>query len=861
MNSDGLMFELENGKPRLVLAHSGETKASSKTGFCLVPQKNRPLRTTATSKQGPKEERWQRDGKHRNAGGVNHHEHGSRKTKAKNRTDHCSVVEVVRAQSESNTKSNVVQKPVQDSLVCLTQEQLQLILNSIKASGQDVPDNSRVQIQNGAATKEEEIETVTSATGKDQPINSQAKGNEEKTLSDSTPAGLFSTFGECEQKRETLKAKKAQWKRELDEQLALKKQQKGSTEVLAHRDQRRGTHAAPRSNDKLSGVQEDRIKPVNTEIANNQPPAPRTHSNPKALHYATRSAFVLGEATPLEEAFSEEKREQQRRWLQELDQQREETELRRKLEKQHQRQAEDCERWAMHFDSFQRHIPAQLDMGSSLSHHRAPSQALSTASDATSTYGGDSMGRATVDTTQGFQPRTNYLRTMTALLDPAQREEREVRRIKQLEHQRAIEAQVEEQRQQKAREEAIQQAMEQEEERRIARERERLHQEYLRETLLQRQKAELQSRKTEELHLTVQRASEEAQKDKRQERIKNLVKKGHDVSNLLRPEGTSQVLTDQGSESLATLETITEAPHTTRQDIAVQTEINPGSPPLKTKAPPNMKRSRREGRPVEKDSGKENVRMAVEGADPYEAHARTDRTHAQLQKPEWNIQKPRKAFVPASERYPAALQRHRQESRMRRQMELMNLMERNTLPRTPPQAATPRSRTASRVQRHSNSAHPKDEDSPGVQSANHNIVCSRVPSPPVPAVLHRLQRLAPSCPEEQSESCGRPPSSDYIPNVCADEVYHLDHLAPISRPTTRHGPQETRADFSSRQHTPVVPQDPLLHPGLLKSTERQQAILKGLSDLRQSLLQKQRELDTSLSSLLQGQSRTPSPAF
>lgn len=131
----------------------------------------------------------------------------------------------------------------------------------------------------------------------------------------------------------------------------------------------------------------------------------------------------------------------------------------------------------MHFDSFQRHIPAPLDMGSSLSHHRAPSQALSTASDATSTYGGDSMGRATVDTTQGFQPRTkwamttrtciysvgmhinirslqvtmlwnqcheellsntfscSYLRTMTALLDPAQREEREVRRIKQLQHQ------------------------------------------------------------------------------------------------------------------------------------------------------------------------------------------------------------------------------------------------------------------------------------------------------------------------------------------------------------------------------------------------------------------------------------------
>ncbi|KAF7693144.1 coiled-coil domain-containing protein 66 isoform X1 [Silurus meridionalis] len=872
---DGLMFELENGKPKLVLTHYGESKPSSKMGFCQIPQKSRLPNATSTSKQGPKEEeRWQKDRKRRDAGGVNHAEHGSRKTKTKSRTDQCSVIGVVRVQSASKTKStseksNVAEKAVKESLVCLTQEQLQQILNSIKVSDQNDQADSAAHIQNGGATKEEQTETVTSATGKDQQINSQREGNKEKTLSDSTPTGLFSTFGEREPERETLKAKKAQWRRELDEQMALKKQLKGSAEVLHHSEQNRGTGSGSRSSDQLSGVQEDGTKQTGTGIAHNRPPAPQLHSNPKVLPAAIRSAFVLGEAAPLEQAFSEEKKEQQRRWLQELEQQREETLLRRKLEKQSQSQAEDHERWAMHFDSFQRRLPAQhhppaaeIDHhGSSLSHYRAPSQALSTAWEGMSTYGMDSMGRASVDTTQSFQPKTSYLRTMTALLDPAQIEERERKRAKQLEQQRAIEAQVEEQRRQKEKEEAIRQAMEQKEENRVARERELLQQQFMKESQLQKQKEELKSRKTEELYLSVQRASEEAQKNKHLLRIKDLVKKGHDVSNLLQGETTSQALAGQGSESLATLDTIPEAPHTSRKDTAVQTEANGGIEAAAVyKAPPNIKRPRREGRPAEKNSGKENMCKAMTETDPYEAYVRTDRTPAQqlLRKPEWNTQRPGKAFVPASERYPAALQRHRQENRMRRQMELMTLVERNTLSRTPQQAAPARSGNPSHTQHHSNSAHQKEEDSHRVQSATQ----SRVPSPPVPAVKHRLQLLPPSHAEEESESCGWPPPSDYIPYVRTDEVYHLDPLAPLSRPATHEGTQKIHAEVSSnRQPMPVVQRDPLLHPELLKSTERQQAILKGLSELRQGLLQKQRELESSLSPLLQGQSRTHSPAF
>lgn len=54
--------------------------------------------------------------------------------------------------------------------------------------------------------------------------------------------------------------------------------------------------------------------------------------------------------------------------------------------------------------------------------------------------------------------------------------------------------------------------------------------------------------------------------------------------------------------------------------------------------------------------------------------------------------RPSRRFVPASERYPAALQRNRQESRLKRQAELLALQEKTRLPRTdpPPQNQEPR---------------------------------------------------------------------------------------------------------------------------------------------------------------------------
>nr|CAH91345.1 hypothetical protein [Pongo abelii] len=133
--------------------------------------------------------------------------------------------------------------------------------------------------------------------------------------------------------------------------------------------------------------------------------------------------------------------------------------------------------------------------------------------------------------------KTNFLRSMTALLDPAQIEERDRRRQKQLEHQKAITAQVEEKCRKKQLEEEQRKKEEQEEELRLAQEREEMQKQYEEDILKQKQKEEIMTLKTNELFQTMQRAQELAQRLKQEQRIRELAQKGHDTSRLIKNLG------------------------------------------------------------------------------------------------------------------------------------------------------------------------------------------------------------------------------------------------------------------------------------------------------------------------------------
>ncbi|XP_067254572.1 coiled-coil domain-containing protein 66 isoform X5 [Chanodichthys erythropterus] len=841
---DGLLFELENGKPRLVLAKYGaESKSSNKKGFCRIPPRKRTQKIISSKQGPPQTDKAEQERKSKDTAAVSSVEqnitHRPRVTNTKHST------ESLRVQSGNNKNESCIVTQQKESVVCLTQEQFQQILstiNSTSAANALHGPNTHTHTAEPAVSSEENSHGTREAAKDFIPDGRQHRVSQVKTdrgefPSDGQHSGLFSTFGERERDKDKLEARKAQWRRELDEQMALKRQQKASLKDMRA---------------------EARLKDV-----------PET------------------EAAPMEDMFNTQREEQQRRWLQELDRQREEAKLRRQQDKEINNQVEDIERWAVHFDSL--HQPSTVgpdqgvpDMSSCLSHHRSISGALSTAWEGMSTFGGDSLGRASVDNTQGNQQRSSYLRTMTALLDPAQIEERERRRLKQLEHQRAIEAQVEERRRQKEKEEATRRAQEQEEERRIERERERLQQQYINDTERQRHRKEVKSRKTEELYQSIQRAQEEAIKDRQFERIRDLAKKGHDVSKLLHslegdsvskalsgPDlpGSSAILTSSKSQTQRMAPPSTTSP---RKDTAVQTEISHQpeniliSNSLKLSpaavmhtAPPNTLNGKKshhgEGQASEKSKDHLSTAHKEVRADPYEPYARTSRNHKLEKRPEWNTQQPSKAFVPASERYPEALKRHRQESRRQRQIELMTLVERNTLSRTPQQELLPPAYAVNnqkpQAQRHRKSPQPQSENQ--LQEPSAFRAESRMTSPPIPAVKNRAHQPSQQA-SRQMEDMGRPPLLDYVPYVRTDEVYQMDPLAPLSRPSTNEVQQRGDAVVSSkRQATPLVQHD----PDAPKSTERQQAILKGLSELRQGLLQRQRELETSLNPVLQTQQR------
>ncbi|XP_065811290.1 coiled-coil domain-containing protein 66 isoform X3 [Labrus bergylta] len=851
---DGLLFELENGKPRLILLSHGSEKNPSKPSC-------RPRTANILSSRQPScvdelqgEERparqlavRHRESKSKTGGAAATSFTSNTATTGGKSTTGCNVKVTPKVKSDRQKHSTTVGslrtngKPGQpqssgtqaggkkgtkdtsvrgdtglkDGMVCLTSEQLQKILNTVQTSstGRLPPEESRTHenktgSKSDSSTNEggEMKEEDRGGGGTETPGCSQDKNNRSSGC-------LFSWMDQRQsESRAAVDAKKAQWRRELDEQVALK-QQKQQQRSAPSRLQ------AEEDTDSLLSVQ--------TSFSLREQPA------------AIRSSLRLGEVTPVEEMLGLERREdQRRRWLQELDRQKEETTERRRREKLLQSQTEDHELWATHFDSLQKKPPVlqtaapsapppALSNGSERGEWE-PSSSLSLVWEAMSSCGAESVGGASVDTTSGYPTRASHLRTMTALLDPVQIEERERRRLKQLEQQRDIEAQLEERRQLKTQEEARRREEEEQEERRLALERNRLERRY---------------------ELDAQKSSHHEVKPK-----KNFDEERHEETEEHR-------VTRRGVSSEEEEEEEVDSPVSPFRDTAVQTDEAPslaltadthGSshPPSLAAAPPN-------GRSRAGRAGKENICVQAAGrgggggggggGDPYEVFARTERSRRDKRRPEWNTQRPSRRFVPASERYPAPLQRHRQESRLKRQAELRALQEKACLSRTdPPLSQDPRvlpnpSQTETSPDR-------KGESFTRGPSSSAAVDSDRGRSPPVPAVRHRVQgqQAPPSSPPPPLY----PPVLEYIPYVRTHEVFNLDPLEPADTPPPH---THTEAPPQTSTSPPAPPhRDALLRPELGRTTQthRQQEILRGLAQLRQGLLQKQRELEIDLNPLL-----------
>ncbi|XP_068763658.1 coiled-coil domain-containing protein 66 isoform X3 [Struthio camelus] len=973
---DGLKLETEilDGKPRLILASYGKSKPAVKMGNkARVPKHALRIRHTGhVSRSTQNQIKHENLTKPRSESSLSMTKGEKVQITANNSSheapneDHTLIFQRDNTSRKLDSENlNIVKKSKQkvqtphtstedlrSSLVCLTQEQLERILMTVKEGTRSVSEVHNEKQEEMAANEASEENTMAllQKAGEDEANSNSSRKQEahphpgEKVVIKNSwkPADMFSTLGEREVDKALLEIKKTQWKKELDEQVALKKKLKETLEGEVGYFWEKPASDKPYS-EKMGTADPDKslylqtMFPADSVITTDEncvcrtiltteanevplsvsrgPTGQRSDFSSSDLPAVSYTALVLGEATPQEQPLSALKHEQQKKRLEELDKQKEEAKLRKIEGKLNLSKAEEHDRWAMHFDSLN-HLNANAQHPLNGMYKKQPEILCLSSGPKELTafvhpFSPSALGNLTPSKVGNAEKaaknsplehgqKVSFLRSMTALLDPAQIEERDRRRQKQLEHQKAIMAQVEEKRKKKQLEEEQRRWEEQEEEQRLARERELMQKQFEEDMLKQKQKEELMTLKTKELYQTMQKAQELAQRLKQEQRIRDLAQKGHDISKLQKNLGGGDTVFEsyntgvshQSQKFSDDVNSEVDQQTSPRKDTAVQTDdfntsayaeertVCCGSPDISIeyKETSNSKKYQKEMQYTDKNTIAEKGNDGIYN-DPYEQFARKDRQVKPMEKcgkrPDWNINKPGKRYIPASERYPKQLQKQREENKVRRQMELLHLVERNTPGNLCQKKGSSSDRSPSPHQEinRKNKGHTVRKEE---QLHKNHLNEERSESPPVPAVKNKLhqgqqkqihtsnflvlnnnsgreksintdthQRSSPAPVTEP----GRPPSSHFIPYVRTNEVYYLDPDAPVTRPST-HDPQyrqfndsyPTSRQIFSSDHI----RDPLLNPDVVKIRERQQAILKGLSELRQGLLQKQKELETGL---------------
>nr|XP_055129662.1 coiled-coil domain-containing protein 66 isoform X10 [Symphalangus syndactylus] len=763
-------------------------------------------------------------------------------------------------------KKHITAENMKSSLVCLTQDQLQQILMTVNQGNRSLSltengkeAKSQYSLRLNSISNQPKDENIMGLFKKTEmvsfvPAENKSVLNEHQETSKQDnewkPADVFSTLGERERDRNSLEAKKAQWKKELDEQVALKKKEKEVSEKW---------------NDPWKKSESDKIIWEKHQILDQS-----------------------RETVLLEHPFSAVKQELQRKWIERLNKQIE--------------------------DDRQRKIEEKIIYSKELAD--VSNVCTPTTGSQVEPSEEEHIAKPIKDVVMANSKKTNFLRSMTALLDPAQIEERDRRRQKQLEHQKAITAQVEEKRRKKQLEEEQRKKEEQEEELRLAQEREEMQKQYEEDILKQKQKEEIMTLKTNELFQTMQRAQELAQRLKQEQRIRELAQKGHDTSRLIKNLGVDTIQMEYNASNISNsrhdsdevsgkMNTYMNSTTSPKKDTGVQTDdlnigistnaeshcgslmerdiTNCSSPEISAEliGQFSTKKNKQE---LTQDKGasleKENDRCNDQCNQFTRIEKQTKHMKKYPKRPNWNINKPPKRYIPASEKYPKQLQKQREEKKVRRQMELLHLVEKNNPGHlsqnrgiSPEIFHSSHQETESKFRWHL----VKKEEKP---LNIHSFSKERSRSSPVPAVKNRTQQtqntlhlpLKNSSYERenlisggnQTElSPGISESSHFIPYVRTNEIYYLDPDAPLSGPSTQDPQYQNSQDYGQERQLfdSDCVRDPLLNPNMVKNRDRQQAILKGLSELRQGLLQKQKELESSLLPLAENQEENFGSSF
>ncbi|CAC5413050.1 unnamed protein product [Mytilus coruscus] len=657
---------------------------------------------------------------------------------------------------------------------------------------------------------------------------------------------------------------------------------------------------------------------------------------------AMRSSIVFGQGADSESAMKTKELERQK-WVQELDKQREEKQLRELKEMNIIKASEET--WADKFSNPYR--PAPLPDQSVKQY--GPEEHLITKENILDT-------RRTSSAPNQFpedgEPKT-HIRGQNVFMDSATQKEQEEKRKRHLEHQTAIMEQVKEKQRLKQMEKERKMKEDMEEEMKLQKEREK--QQKIFDSDIQKNKArELRrQQQVENLKAAIDEANEVAQREKYQKRMQHLEEGGHDVSHL-----KANLQEKQSTARYPGVETVREPPTTIRAKLTPRAteptySTNTESVPIWTVSKREFgtqtgniavnnetdrrmdQRTYREmtdvdivykvskGKKVRVKSATKEERMprkqpanqkrsVIQKEEPKPRE--TDRRSRSRKKELWNYQNPaHKHPKKQSEKDPIQHKRQASEHRRRiREQELMAMVEMNK-DRIPTERLsrcgshsdgeiTPRTdRLCHRNKSHSPVGQPEvnrlvinrsrsrspeqtnralvpynreRSPSPSVSVIRTDERLKRVPSPPVPALKHKiggeggldhrgkLYKYGDTNPVTYELG-----DSDFVPFTRTVEILDpamATNPLPLSREATKlanarkayikgmkPGNYGNRVDvYEDRIRLPGESRnndkDPITNPSLVKNhpTQRQDQILNQLSSLKESLIQRQRELET-----------------
>ncbi|XP_012939350.1 trichohyalin isoform X4 [Aplysia californica] len=243
---------------------------------------------------------------------------------------------------------------------------------------------------------------------------------------------------------------------------------------------------------------------------------------------AMRSALVVGTGTLNENRYNDKKTEEKRRWLEELEKQREEQRQAKAAQKERDRQEDGT--WADRYPTDHK----KLVKPNEVSGHAGPSpQAPAHMADTQRTSSAPGISelhdlRASKDDDE----QSTFLRGQGAFVDPVTRREQEEKRRVYLEYQAQVKAQIEEKDRLKREERERKIREDMEEERKLQQERDNMQRQLDMEQRKTREREELRQKQIAVLKTAMDEAQEKAQEEKNLKRIHHLREKGHDVSHL-----------------------------------------------------------------------------------------------------------------------------------------------------------------------------------------------------------------------------------------------------------------------------------------------------------------------------------------